>query len=184
MGLLYKGSYYKRFKPVLRHISGKKVTEICFGDTVIAEYCKKNNILWTGIDINQSFVKNAIKKGFKAEQKDIISPDKFPEADTCIICGSLYHFHEDLESLFLKMLDCAPQIIISEPIINLSNNKGIIGKLAKASANINGKKQMFRFTEKTMLETLDKLSINLFFEYTVVEQFEKDVIIVLKKCKK
>lgn len=181
MSLLYKGNYYKRFEPVLRQISGKRVTEICFGDTVIAEYCKKESIDWKGIDINEVFVTNALEKGLSAERNDILSIAKLPQADTCIICGSLYHFNISLESLFIKMLESAPLIIISEPVLNLSNNKGIIGKLAKASASVDGKKQAFRFTEQTLLEALTQLSKKLHFEFEVVDRFDKDLIIVIKK---
>ena len=56
MSLLYKGNYYKRFEPILKQIEGKKVTEICFGDTLIADYCKKHQLGWTGIDTNAVFV--------------------------------------------------------------------------------------------------------------------------------
>ncbi len=181
MSLLYKGNYYKRFEPITKHILGKNVTELCFGDTIIADYCKKNKLRWVGIDTNEFFVKNAIKKGFNAHLSEIENMAQFQKADTCIISSSLYHFHENLESLFTKMLTCAPQIIISEPVINLSNNKGIIGKLAKASANVNGKKQAFRFTEKTLTETLNFLSKKLSFEYSIVDKFDKDLIIVIKK---
>lgn len=181
MSLLYRGKYYRRLKPVLRLISGKKVTEICFGDTIIAEYCRKRSIAWTGIDINEVFVANARKKGLFAEQNDIFSIAKLPEGDTCIICGSLYHFNMSLESLFTKMLECAPQIIVSEPVNNLSNNKGIIGKLAKASANVDGKKQAFRYTEKTLLDALNELSKKLNFKYSIVDRFDKDIILLITK---
>jgi len=181
MSLLYKGNYYKRFEPITKQIKGKKVTEICFGDTLIADYCQKHKIAWIGIDTNEVFVKNAIKKGFYAQLSDIDKMIELPKADSCIISGSLYHFHENLESLFTKMLNCSTHIIISEPVINLSNNKGIIGKLAKASANVNGKKQAFRFTEKTLLEALRLLGNKLNFEYSVVDKIEKDLIIVIKK---
>lgn len=181
MSLLYKGEYFKRFKPVLKNISGQKVTEICFGDTIIADYCAKKGLAWTGIDINAVFVSTALRKGLNAERRDVLSLSKLPEADTCIICGSLYHFNYDLESLFVKMLECAPQIIISEPVINLSSGSGIIGKLAKASANVNGKKQPFRFTETTLLQKLDELRRKFNFEYWVAARFNKDIIIVIRK---
>lgn len=181
MSLLYKGNYYKRFKPVADQISGKRVTEICFGDVVIAEYCKSKSIDWTGIDINDAFIKNAQKQGLNAQKQDILDLNELPAADTCIICGSLYHFNNQLESLFVKMLACAPKIIISEPINNLSTNKGIIGKLAKASANVNGKKHDFRFTQESLLLALTELSNKLKFEFSVVGQLNKDIIIVIKK---
>jgi len=181
MNLLYKGKYNKRFEHIINHISGKKVTEICFGDTIIAAYCSENDILWRGLDINDYFVKEAVKNGYKAELTDIEKRGEFPIADTCIVGGSLYHFHEDLEMLFAKMLACAPTIIISEPVINLSNNKGIIGKLAKASANVNGKKQPFRFTSDSLTKELNMLSKKLNYNYNIVEQFDKDLIIVVTR---
>ena len=180
MSLLYKGAYYKRFEPVFKLISGKAVTELCFGDTIIAEYCQKNGITWTGIDNNAPFVEDAFKKGFVAVQKDVLNT-RLPEADTTIICGSLYHFHDDLEKLISKMLISAPLVIISEPVINLSNNKGIIGKLAKASANVNGKEQPFRYTKKTLVKAMDDLSEKLNFQYRIAEEFDKDLILVLKR---
>ena len=181
MNLLYKGRYNERFEHITSLISGKKATEICFGDTIIAEYCSGNAISWTGIDINENFVKKAIKKGYKAEQADVQKLDTFPLGDVCILSGSLYHFHEDTEELFRKMLECAPQIILSEPVINISNTKGIIGKLAKASANVKGQKQAFRYTLHSLTDELNHLSKKLNFNYKVIEQFDKDLIIVITK---
>lgn len=181
MNVLYKGNYYKRFESVCKLISGKNVVELCFGDTLIAGYCKQNEIRWTGIDINTDFVKNAQKKGFNAELSDIKLLDEFPTADTLIISGSLYHFHSDLETLFKKALSSSAYIIISEPVINLSNRKGFIGKLAQGSATIEKQKQHFRFTELTLLKTLESLSESLKFNYKVVERFDKDLIIVITK---
>ena len=65
MSLLYSGSYYRRFAAVTKLIRGKKVTELCFGDTVIADYCRKHGIEWTGYDINPHFIKRAAAKKFK-----------------------------------------------------------------------------------------------------------------------
>lgn len=181
MNVLYKGNYFKRFEPVYKLISGKNVVELCFGDTCIAYYCKQNNINWTGFDINQIFVKNAQKKGFNAEIADIQRVENFPTADTLVISGSLYHFQSDLENLFIKALSCSAYIIISEPVINLSNRKGFIGKLAQGSATVEKQKQQFRFNELTLLETLNSLSKKLYFNYKVVERFDKDLIIVITK---
>ena len=181
MNLLYKGNYSKRFEHIFPFISGKNVTEICFGDIAIAGYCRKNGINWAGIDINENFVKNAQKYGFNASMGNVHTMANFPKGDVCIIAGSLYHFHEDRETLFMKMLDCGPIIIISEPVINLSNNKGIIGKLAKASATINGKKQLFRYTTASLTAELNLLSRKLNFNYKIIGQFYKDLIIVITK---
>lgn len=181
MSLLYAGNYYKRFDEISKLIKGEKVVELCFGDTVIADFCKKNNIAWTGYDINPAFVKNAVQKGFDAHLADINKLDNFASCDICIIVGSLYHFHSDPKKLIRKMLLISNEIIISEPIINLSDRKGIIGKLAKASADVNGKAQAFRFTENSLLDLLENLSKELEFNYKIAGRLSKDINIVINK---
>lgn len=181
MNLLYTGSYYKRFAAVCRLISGKKVTELCFGDTVIATYCLKNGIGWTGYDINPDFVKRAAVKGFDVHPGNIKSMKQFEKADVCIIAGSLYHFHTETDTLFEKMLSCAPKILLSEPVLNLSDRKGIIGKLARASADVNGAEQSFRYTEKTLVKELERLAKKMGFTFSIAGRIDKDMIIVIDK---
>jgi hypothetical protein len=181
MSLLYGGNYYKRFDPIRKLIKGKSVTELCFGDTVIADFCKKNNIEWTGYDINSEFVNNAVNKGFNASLNDVNTLETFEPADICLITGSFYHFHSRPKEILRKMLDCSKEIIISEPVINLSDREGLIGKLAKASANVNGKKQTFRYTETSLLKQLDNLSDELRFTYEIAGHISKDIIIVIRK---
>ncbi|MFL5765339.1 MAG: hypothetical protein ACJ77K_15450 [Bacteroidia bacterium] len=181
MGLLYGGKYRGRYKAVTAYIQGKKVTELCFGDTVIAGFCRRNNIEWTGFDINEAFVDSALKKGFNAKLTDVAAVENILAADTCIISGSLYHFHDRLEPLLRKILASAPLLIISEPVRNLSDNNGIIGKLAKASATVEGKAQHFRYTDKTLKETLDDLGKKLGFRVEVKERFSKDRIILVRR---
>jgi hypothetical protein len=181
MNLLYAGKYYDRFDWIRKLIKGKKMVELCFGDTIIADFCRKNNIAWTGYDINPVFVENAASKGFDANLMDVNLLEKIASADVCLIAGSLYHFHSDPKKLISKMLSGADQIIISEPVINLSDRKGIIGKLAKASANVNEEKQSFRYTERSLLKMLDDLSPELEFTYEIAGRVSKDMIIVINK---
>ncbi len=181
MSMLYRGNYYRRYHAICKLITGKKVTELCFGDTIIARYCKKHHIGWTGYDINPNFIKNAAGKGYDVVPGNIKATRSFASADVCIISGSLYHFHEDVAVLFEKMLTAAPLIILSEPVINLSDRNGIIGKLAKASANVNGKEQHFRYTETTLLQTLNELSLQFNFTFSIAGRVEKDIIILIKK---
>lgn len=181
MTLLYRGRYYSRYRAIWPLAEGKSVTELCFGDTVIASLCRKNHMEWTGYDINPRFVKRAAGKGFRAIPCNIKTMQRFAPADVCIISGSLYHFHEELLPLFEKMLACAPLVLLSEPVINLSGRKGIIGKLAKASANVNGLQQRFRYTESTLLQELDRLKQQLNFTYVIAGRVEKDIIIMIRK---
>ncbi len=181
MNILYKGKYQKRFEILFPLILGNKVTELCFGDIFIAKHCLQNKIEWTGIEVNEKFVSRAIAKGYAAQLNDIEQMVKFPTADTCIIMGSLYHFNENLSNLFPKLLDCAPIIIISEPILNLSNKGGLIGKLAKISATVNGQEQNFRFTRSQLIETLSNLTAKFKFQFKIIDEFEKDIIILITR---
>lgn len=181
MSLLYGGNYYRRFSAVSRHIEGKKVTELCFGDTVIADFCRKHHIGWKGYDINPHFIKRAARKGFDVQPGNIKAMRSFAAADVCIMAGSLYHFHDETDALFEKMLACAPKIILSEPVINLSGRNGIIGKLAKASANVNGAGQSFRYTEKTLVAELERLQKKMNFTFSAAEQIDKDLVIIINR---
>lgn len=182
MQLLYKGAYMKRFTDVFGYINSKKsLTELCFGDTIIAGLCKKNDIKWVGIDINREFVNRALKQGHEAIHADIGSLGKLPDAEICLIMGSLYHFMDKLEPLFSKIFESSDKIIISEPISNLSQNNGIIGKLAKRSADVNGNKFINRFNKVTLLSSLDKLNSRLGLKYKILKEAGKDIIILIEK---
>ena len=163
MNLLYKGQYKGRFDVVCKLIKGNNVVELCFGDTLIAEYCKKNNIEWMGMDINKNFVEHAKGKGFNVELQDLNLLSTFPAADTYIITGSLYHFHAELEKFLNKILAYTSTLIISEPVNNLSSRNGLIGKVARYYSTVNGDEHGFRYSEKSIVEALNKLSLSMGF---------------------
>ncbi len=80
MNVLYLGKYTERFDDIIKLIDPKKekfITELCYGDVHIAEWCKANSVNWTGIDINQKFVYFAIKKGFNAICLDLKKESAF-----------------------------------------------------------------------------------------------------------
>ena len=124
MNVLYTSGYRQRFERVTKVIATYKpnsILELCFGDIYIAEYCKSNNISWIGIDSNTNFVNQAKRKGFDGRCIDLLSLSELPKADTCIMIGSLYHFHKDIHLLLSRMLETSNTLIISEPIKNLSD---------------------------------------------------------------
>jgi hypothetical protein len=135
MNILYGMKYKKRFDNInnLMRDNDKDIVELCFGDIYIAQYASITNRRWIGLDINESFIRYANSKNYKAIKKDILVAE-IPKNDVCIMIGSLYHFIDDIELVLTKMLQSAGRVIISEPIKNLSNNK-YIGFLAKKSGN-------------------------------------------------
>jgi hypothetical protein len=161
MQLLYKGGYNKRYVPVINCLPGScdSVIELCFGDIILAAHCRKNNIAWTGYDLNDSFVTFAQKKGFNAKQADILSLDILPGADVYVMAGSLYHFHDQLESLFGKIFNSCNTMILSEPVKNVSAGNNFFGRLAKKWANAGKGEEAFRFNEESLIEKLHSLAI-------------------------
>jgi hypothetical protein len=186
MNALYTFGYTERFKKVtqvLDKLHPGSVLDLCFGDTYIADHCKANNIRWTGIDLNEYFVQYAVSKGHHAIQQDLLSSQAFPKADVIVMVGSLYHFHSRVEELFGKMLEAGTsrKIILSEPIKNLSSQGGLIGAIAKRSADAGKGDEMFRYNEASLLSMLEEKSRKLNFSYRIIQHYKKDIIILIEK---
>ncbi len=180
MNILYGMKYKKRFDDIvdLLNENDENIIELCFGDIYIAEYAKKSNKKWIGLDINDEFILYATKEGYNAIKKDIIT-DALPKGDVCIMAGSLYHFIDNIELVLKKMLGSSNKIIISEPVKNLSNNK-YIGFLAQKSADAGNGNEAFRFTENSFIKTLEKYKENLHFEYETIKK-TRDILVVLQR---
>ena len=178
MNVLYFGQYKKRFKNVVELIqpNTNSVIELCFGDTFIAKYCQSNGICWKGFDLNEKFVASAIHLGLDAYVQDIMLLPEFPKCHTYIITGSLYHFKEKSAELIHKLMAVSEQVIISEPIKNLSTKKGLIGFIARKSGNAGKGTEAFRFDETSFLQMMDSLHIH----YKVIS-IDKDILIQIKK---
>ena len=185
MNLLYLGKYKTRFDHIINQISGfppnTTILELCFGDTVIAEYCKKIRYNWKGLDINKNFVFFAQKRGYDAYLEDLTITNSLPKADVCIMMGSLYHFHPNEFSLLQKILNSCDLLIISEPVVNLSSTPGIVGYLSRKAAGVGKGDEAFRFKKSSLLEMLKRNSESLNYETLLIKDLGKDLLIVIKK---
>ena len=155
------------------------VLELCFGDIIIAKECKKREIQWTGIDLNPVFVNFAQSLGYHAILEDVLLMEHIQPCDVCIMSGSLYHFHADIENIMAKLYASAPYVIISEPVVNLSSGKGFIGKLARIFTNAGKGNEDFRFNKISLIETLDKFRNELGFSYRVIS-VKRDMLIEIQ----
>lgn len=182
MNILYCGKYRNRIKDIINTFSfnDKSVLDLCFGDILLATYCKKHSIKWTGYDINEQFVQHALNQGLNAKQINLIEIEHFEKADVCLMSGSLYHFHHDLETILKKMLASAPKLIISEPIRNISTSSGIAGYLAQYMTNAGKGKETFRFNENSFITMLEDYKNIIGFEYRIVS-VKKDIIVEIKR---
>ena len=176
------GQYTKRFKKITNLINhgDKKIIELCFADTYIANYCKKNDIKWIGYDINYRFVENANKRKFESYQIDLLKENITEKADMCLIIGSLYHFNNSLEFFFLKMLNISHKIIISEPVKNLTNSNRFLSFFSKKISDAGNGTENFRFNKNSFYDAIEKMSVKLNFSYKSIYE-GRDIIIEIHK---
>lgn len=159
MNLLYFGGYARRFKKVialLDPLKDRSVTELCFGDIYIAQWCKENGVKYIGLDINPHFVVGARRKGYDVRLVNLRAYTVLPRSEVVIMMGSLYHFHDILEGLFETIMNSCERFIISEPILNLTSRNDIIGRIARVSANAGQGHEDFRFNNASLHVALEK----------------------------
>ena len=185
MNILYRGKYKARFTQVINQINtlpvNSQVLELCFGDTYIADFCKKAGYKWKGIDLNKHFVKQAQKLGYEAYFEDLATLETLPKATVCIMIGSLYHFHPDTFSIVSKMCKASDLVVISEPVSNLSNSDGLVGFLARRAASVGKGNEEFRYNASSFLAIIKECSAALDFNIVSTQHYGKDIIIKLKK---
>lgn len=181
LNIIYQGRYKSRFSAITPLLQGShSVTELCFGDIHIAKFCNENHINWIGYDLNNSFVKFAQKHGYAALYSDILKLESLPKSDIVLVQGSLYHFHQDIEALFSLIFASTNTLIISEPIKNLSSSKGLIGILARRSANTGKGEEPFRYTEATIIKMLDSIKRDFKIDYRIISK-DRDIILLINR---
>jgi len=178
MNVLYCGKYTRRFKDIFAALDGddRSVLELCFGDIYLAEMCTKTQRSWAGFDVNASFVSFAVSKGYDARAADLFSIGSLPQADVCVISGSLYHFHSGIDALMDLMFASANKIIISEPILNITSMPGVFGAFAARLSNVGKGNEDFRYTRNTFFNMLDLQRKRLNFTYAVISE-RKDLVV-------
>jgi len=178
MNILYRGGYQARWMAVARLIrdSERTVLELCFGDVMIAEYCRRSGRAWTGFDLSDEFVAHAAARGFDARQQDLQTIDVLPDCDVCVMMGSLYHFAPHLKALFQKIRRSSGRLILSEPVRNWTQSGGVLGFLAKKLTRAGKREEVFRFSEASLVRALESLRPEVRFDYRVAS-VARDMIV-------
>jgi Methylase of polypeptide chain release factors len=181
MNVLYFGGYRRRFDNVIALLGAHEtsVCDLCFGDTIIADWCAANRTMWTGVDLNPSFCARARKRGHHVIEGDLLSV-ALPSADVYVMAGSLYHFHDRLPAVFDRVWQRTGRWILSEPVRNLSSDDGVLGRLAKRSANPGDGHAAFRYTERTLLDALREQQQRHDLTCRVVS-IDRDMLVVMER---
>jgi hypothetical protein len=183
MQLLYNGKYMERFEPIKKILHEKKpkdLVEFCFGDTIIAEFCKKQNINWRGIDLNENFVERAVKKGFDADKGDIDFKTEIPKSEAKLIMGSLYHFQKDVIPFLLNVLSTTQLFILNEPVSNLSQKK-ITSNMAGKLSDTGKGAENFRYTKTDLVKLAEEICEISPFSFYIAHEGKKDLTLVFER---
>jgi hypothetical protein len=170
MNVLYRGRYRERFASVCELIreTDRSVLELCFGDVVVAGYCRRHGVSWTGLDLSEAFVAYAAHQRFDARLANVMQPGALPACDVCIMMGSLYHFNAQLPDLFRRLKAAAPRLLLSEPVRNWTHASGGLRFLARKLTRAETQEETFRFDETSLLRALGELKAEVGFDYRVV----------------
>lgn len=171
MHLLYRGGYMTRFERVFSLVrdADETVLELCFGDTVVAEFCGRAGKKWIGSDVSDTFVSHAVKRGFDARKQNILNVQEFPRCDVCIMMGALYHFDKQLPDLFRRIKNASSRFILSEPTRNWACSRGLLGFLARKFTRAVGREENFRFNDRSLISVIDSLKDEIGFTYRVAD---------------
>ena len=81
-----------------------------------------------------------------------------------------------LDEFLLKIMNSCSRLLISEPIHNLSNSAGLIGRIASHSANAGNGTEEFRYDKKELIKTLEELCGNRWILQIINDQ-KRDIIL-------
>ncbi len=181
MQVLYSGRYRQRFEDITAVIPAgtRSVCDLCFGDTVIAGWCRSQGIEWTGVDLNSSFCARARQLGHHVIEGDLMTME-LPPADVYVMAGSLYHFHSRLAELCDRVFARTRTFVVSEPVRNLSASRGPIGWWARRSANPGDAHATFRYNEATLTGALEEQCRRLGLRMRVVS-VGRDMLLVMER---
>lgn len=131
---------------------GTSVVEACCGPgTLYSAHLQHKDVRYTGLDLSPAFVSMLQGKGIDARLWDLRSDAPLPHADFVVMQASLYHFLPDPKPIVDRMLEAArAQVIIAEPIHNLTSDHPNLGRLFAALTNAGAGPERRRFDERSL----------------------------------
>lgn len=136
MFLSFPCLYYSNQMKIVAKIVGKnkKVFDVACGTGLIAGFLDKS-CKYRGIDLNERFVKSAIKSGLNIKTANIFDETAYPKsADFIIISHTLHHIHPKEKSLISMAKRHAKAVLVIEGINSTRSSllwNNFIGKFTK-----------------------------------------------------
>lgn len=159
----YGRHYGERYQAITDLIpAGASVLDVCCGPGILYQrYLRSKTVSYTGLDINEKFVRDVISYGAQGWVQNLCSDDPLPDADYVVMQASLYHFLPNAGPIVTRMVAAArTAVIIAEPIRNLSNSRvRLLSWLARNITNPGSGAPPQRFTEATLAELFSQLDL-------------------------
>ncbi len=134
MRLLYGRHFRARYETLAAEIpAGAKVVDLCAGDAYLyRHFLRQKGVDYLGLELSPQFVAAGQAQGVPMREFNVWN-DKIPAAEVVIMQASLYQFLPNTDAVVQKMLAAArSKVIIAEPIRNLSEEDGWLGKISRA----------------------------------------------------
>jgi len=156
MFALYGRHYSSRYQAIADLIpAGSSVVDLCCGPALLYHRSlKQKNVNYTGLDVNEKFIRQLIKRGAQGYDWDLRSEEPLPKADYLVMQASLYHFLPDPKPVVDRMLKAARrQVIIAEPVRNLATSESrLLSTLGRVLTNPGVGEHSLRFNPQTLDE--------------------------------
>jgi glycosyltransferase involved in cell wall biosynthesis len=137
MRALYGGEYERTAAAVAARIAeGASVVDVCCGTAQLyRDFLRARGCRYLGLDFNGDFVMHARRRGADVRWFNLLT-DAIPAADYVVICSALYQFADRADEVVTKLRRAAGRaLIVSEPVRNLSQLPGSLGRVAAALTN-------------------------------------------------
>lgn len=159
----YGRHYGERYRAIADLIpAGASVLDVCCGPGVLYQrYLRHKPVSYTGLDINEKFVRNVISYGARGRVHDLCSDAPLPQANYVVMQASLYHFLPNPAPVISRMVAASRSgLIIAEPIRNVSSSKlRSLSWLANTITNPGPGAPPQRFNEATLTELFSQLGL-------------------------
>lgn len=151
---LYRRHYFTRYRVLADLIPpNSSILDLCCGPGILYQrYLRHKSVTYTGLDINERFIKRVNKMGSQGLVWDLHDNKPLPRADYVVMQASLYHFLPDPTCVAERMISAAGKsVIIAEPIRNLSaGSSAWLRNLAGRFSDPGTGQQHSRFTAETL----------------------------------
>jgi len=155
MRMLYRGAYHERYAVVARLVpEGARVVEFCCGCGYLYEkFLAGKRVEYLGVDLLPRMLGRLRKLGARVVAGNLLEMPA-PEADFCVMLGSLYHFHPH-EAKVLAAMARSGRAILLEPVLNYSVSGNRLKRwLGQGLSFIGSTSSSYRLTSSRLDELL------------------------------